>query len=241
MQLQRATAERDQQAAKSRQLQTQIDALTQEVTALRTQNSQQPDSAQVQEQARELTQENELLLLQLHQVQEELEHYFLQHRDLASRAEADAPLLAFLRQHWADHQPDELVLDLRRAVGGSNWHAIEKDGRWAGPAAVSSLQLPAMRSGLYSIQLDVVDAMAADILLGMELLLNGVAVPTEAVFDGFPALVLGNVAVRADDRPLWDLQLRFPRLMAPRERGEDDERMLAIRLSSVTLTWLEAL
>lgn len=42
---------------------------------------------QAQAKLEESKQENELLLLQLHQVQEELEHYFLQHKDVSKQAQ----------------------------------------------------------------------------------------------------------------------------------------------------------
>lgn len=42
---------------------------------------------QLQTQQKEATEENELLLLQLHQVQEELEHYFLQYQDIKQKSE----------------------------------------------------------------------------------------------------------------------------------------------------------
>lgn len=44
--------------------------------------------AQVQEQIQDAQQENELLLLQLHQVQEELEHFFLEHQKLIRETES---------------------------------------------------------------------------------------------------------------------------------------------------------
>lgn len=51
-----------------------------------------PD-AEAARRAREAQQENELLLVQLHQVQEELEHYFLEHKNASKQNEA-------LQQRW---------------------------------------------------------------------------------------------------------------------------------------------
>lgn len=53
----------------------------------------QQDQTQHQHQLKEQQKEGELLLLQLHQVQEELEHYFLQHQDAQQR-------LATAEQRW---------------------------------------------------------------------------------------------------------------------------------------------
>jgi chemotaxis protein histidine kinase CheA len=87
--------ERDQQANTAAERQAQIEQLTQardEQTKLAVEirnqlevQKQRFQEAADQKQERielEFRQENELLLLQLHQVQEELEHYFLQYQDL---------------------------------------------------------------------------------------------------------------------------------------------------------------
>jgi hypothetical protein len=89
-------AARDEQTKLAAERQTQVQALTQEKTALAGENAkliatrdeqQGQHARQLEDQAKLATelrgslkdarQENELLLLQLHQVQEELEHYFL--------------------------------------------------------------------------------------------------------------------------------------------------------------------
>ncbi len=59
-------ADRDEQSRLANELQTKLDTL----------------DRQVETQVKVAQQENELLLLQLHQVQEELEHYFLEHQKL---------------------------------------------------------------------------------------------------------------------------------------------------------------
>jgi hypothetical protein len=199
------------------------------------------DVEQLRAQVRELTEENELLLLQMHRLYGQLELPEQPQPELAAWVEQEAPQLAFLRRWWAEHQPEELVLDLREPVPGTNWHEAEADGRWAGPGATSSLRLPALRAGLYNVRIEVVDAMSHDILLGTTLTIDGAPLATETLFDGFPAVVLGNVELRGGDHATVELQLDFPRLMSPRERGEDDDRRLALRVRSVTFTRLEDL
>lgn len=51
----------------------------------------------------ELSQENELLLLQLHQVQEELEHYFLRHQQATQEKQAVEARLAKILARYPDH------------------------------------------------------------------------------------------------------------------------------------------
>jgi hypothetical protein len=190
-------------------------------------------------QLRELTEENELLLLQMHHLYGQLDHPDPPMAEVAAWFEQEAPLLAFLRHWWADHQPEEIRVDLRGPVPGNNWHDAEADGRWAGPGPVSVLRLPALRAGLYSIRFEVVDAVAPDILHGTGLTVDGTPLETELLFDGYPAFLLATAELLGGDRAVTEFRLRFPRLMSPRERGEDDDRRLAIRLRSVALTRLE--
>lgn len=63
----RLSKERDEQVTHASTLQQELECL----------------KAQIEGQVHEAQQENELLLLQLHQVQEELEHYFLEHQKFA--------------------------------------------------------------------------------------------------------------------------------------------------------------
>ena len=81
-QITQLTQARDEQAQLATDRQAQITQLTQardEQAQLATDRQTQLDK--LSQKSRETEQENELLLLQLHQVQEELEHYFLKHQD----------------------------------------------------------------------------------------------------------------------------------------------------------------
>lgn len=205
--------------------------------------AQKPATEHADAQAKRWQEENELLLLQLHQVQEELEHAMLDGRAaLAAVPAADPALLKLLRRSWLEHAPEEFSIDLCTDIAGDNWHDAEPDGRWAGPSPVSTLHLPPLGPGTYSVELFVVDAMHPDILAGAQLLLNGNAVTTEVLFDGsYPALILGGITVPSDTYEAWALQLRFPRTMSPIERGEEDYRQLALRVRWAKFTRLERL
>lgn len=80
--------ERDALQQRADVLGAQLDALRLEAQAQASRQADELAAASSKQDA--LQQENELLLLQLHQVQEELEHYFLQARDLQAKADADA-------------------------------------------------------------------------------------------------------------------------------------------------------
>jgi hypothetical protein len=188
----------------------------------------------------ELSQESELLLLQLHQVQEELEHYYLQVQELQGKGYAatgyrGAGFLSLM-------QPVEMTFDLRRDIDGENWWDAESDGRWAGPEPLSRLALPPLGAGRYEILLDVVDAVTPEVLSGMQVAMNGRPISVEVMKGGFPALVFGRFAVDEDSLDArCNLELRFPRILSPAELGTnpEDRRHLAIRLRSVRVSVLD--
>lgn len=79
-------AAHDAVAKENAALRTKLDAAIKSAAAAKP----DPEAAR---RASEAQQENELLLAQLHQVQEELEHYFLEHKNVGKQAEA-------LQQRW---------------------------------------------------------------------------------------------------------------------------------------------
>ena len=185
--------------------------------------------AEVSVDANELKQENELMLLQLHQVQEELEHYFLRCRQLEEQ-----------QNFWRIHPPEVLRVDMRQDVTGVNWYPAEVDGRWAGPTTYSTVQMPPLHAGEYMIELEVVDAMDADIVSNMQIEAFGQSLAVQ--FDGplsenlYP--VTGRtqtfIAEKTNSDP-WLLGMRFTHLVSPADSGADDRRNLAIRLRTLRL------
>jgi hypothetical protein len=194
--------------------------------------AEKANSEQV-EKFNELQQENELLLLQLHQVQEELEHYYLQNKELLAKAVGNARLAKFFH----DNQPAEVIIDLRGDLDGENWYHAEDDGRWAGPKTTSSIRIPALLPGQYAMEIDVVDAMSAEIVSEMDVFLNGVEISTEVHMQSdYPALVVGRFST--DEIPSethWCFEFRFANLISPMQRGERDERTLALRARTIAL------
>ena len=126
-----AFAARDALANDNADLQRQLDT----ERAQRQQAASERDQykAQIDRELTDTREENELLLLQLHQVQEELEHYFLQHRDAVNQCERLQlrldRVLARYPQHveWADCtalSADTLALPDAAGRGGEpGWQA----------------------------------------------------------------------------------------------------------------------
>ena len=217
----------EDQVARLKGAQDSVGASAAELTQLRSQNT-------------EMAKENELLLLQLHQVQEELENYFLKYQEIAGKGQHESEQLTFQSQFWHEHQPDEVVIDLRREIDGANWYYPENDGRWAGPGEVSSIKVPSLRSGKYKVQLDIVDAMEPEIVVGMDVTLNGTQVETgkDWLGYGYPAVINAWFSTEViPENPVWEFQFRFPKLISPAQIGSnsEDQRNLAIRLRTLKL------
>ena len=204
--------------------------------------------------------ENELLLRQLHQVQEELEREILKQREKENA-------LAKLKESGAEKvvdmppsaQPSNYTLiDLRSFIEGTNWYYGESDGRWAGPDLVSTLKLPRLEQGTYTIKLGVVSAMAPEIVDDLSIDLNGKTIPLRKLIRAdlkgrlaplkrlksqirgpqhpYPILVSGRVEIGANanqDNPV--LTLRFPKAISPMDRGEEDSRLLTIMFETIEL------
>lgn len=186
----------------------------------------------------ELLRDNELHLQQIQQMRDELEQYYLAGRRLRAAQERQARQAAAMRQFLHAHQPETVRLDLRGEVAGDGWHEAEVDGRWSGPQTESRLRLPALAAGVYHVQLDVVDAIAPDILAGASVSLGGRQLPLEPLEPGLPAQLTGVVEVPPSDDLEWEVLLRTPRVLAPRELGIEDDRPLGLRVRSLAFTRL---
>lgn len=182
-----------------------------------------------------LKQENELLLLQLHQVQEELERYFLQCQEL-QQARGDG----FLSEFWRAHQPEVVTVDLRRPISGEQWYAAEADGRWTGPAALATLDLPPLQPGKYLLELDVLEAMAPDMLAAAHIDFDGRQHPLTVEYIGgegiFPAICSTQVNINGGDgRAPVRMGIGLPRTSSPAANGSADNRELGVRVQQVRL------
>lgn len=187
-----------------------------------------------------LTEENKLMLLQLHQVQEELENYYLKYQALAEgKAPQDAISDSFISSFWKKYQPEEITIDLRTDFLGNNWYEPETNGAWAGPELKSTLKIPALSKGDYTLTLVIADAMDPDIISTMAVSLNGMPLLLTIGKLDYPAVVTATFDTNklpADS--IWEFELTFARNISPADCADDnqDGRYLAIKLQQLSLS-----
>jgi len=202
--------------------------------------------------------ENQLLLAQLHSVQDDLERYFVKCQDPQASVGG-----AGVGQSYGGvpAATSLIVIDMRESIDGKNWYDAEQDGRWAGAGVSSILRLPRLSPACYELQIEVVDAIAPDILNGMQLSVDGAPVAVEMKSLNsptgplsflkraqvthyrrvplFPVLVSGQIRIEPDaKRRRLEVEMRFPRSLSPASRGSADVRDLTIRVRQVRLTRL---
>ena len=229
------TQQRDALQAEKTNLHHQLEQLQAQLKQATTASAQ---ANQASLEVTELKQENELLLLQLHQVQEELEHYFLRHQELEKSQNSKA--VGFVTDFWRMHQPQELVISMQQNIAGSNWYPAESDGRWAGPATLSTLQMPPVQPGNYTLELDIVDAMNLDIVNSLVVEALGQTMPVEVFYPLYKGEypLICKVQLRVSDsatQQAWPLNLRFSQTVCPADNGFDDMRNLSVRLRTLKL------
>lgn len=202
--------------------------------------------------------ENQLLLAQLHSVQDELERYFVKCRDPMATAGESVSAQSYDDAHAARSLN---VIDMRESIDGKNWHDAEHDGRWGGPGVSSILRLPRLSPACYELEIEAVDAIAPDILNGMHVSVDGAPIAVEMKSLNsptgplsflkraylthyrrvhlFPVLISGQIRIEPDDkRRRLQLEMHFPRTLSPASRGGVDVRDLTIRVKQVRLTRL---
>jgi hypothetical protein len=191
--------------------------------------------------AAELEQENRFLLIQLQQAQEELDQYCTRTLAKIEPVQPAEPDTKFEVEFWRQHQPDIINVDMRSEVAGSNWYYPEADGRCAGPATTATLQFPAIQAGEYELEVQVMDAMSAEIVEGMEISAFGqrrpVTVEPFVDQDDYPLLCLTTITIPATGKSEpWTMELHFPFVLSPAAEGDsDDNRFLAVRIYSLKL------
>lgn len=181
---------------------------------------------------------NELLSLQLHQMQEELELFYGQNKKLSREIQQAVRGEQLIRRWWQINHPPDVIVDLRQDIEGGNWYGADADGRWFGPATYGTLLLPALRPGIYSIQLDIVGAAGPGMLEGLTLSLNGTGFEVGIDAQDFPCFVIGVAVGDASDGGSWTLGIRLPHTSSP--PGGGDTRLLGIRVRSAIFTLLES-
>ncbi|MEQ1740190.1 MAG: hypothetical protein ABL884_09800 [Methyloglobulus sp.] len=202
--------------------------------------------ASVSSKQSELTKENELLLLQLHQVQKELEHYFLKYQEVTQ----SKSYVTFLQDLAQPTEP--ILVDFCRPVDGDNWYDAEANGSWAGPEKISTIRIPSLSPGQYQLKLDVVDAKNPKILDEISLSYNGQAIFLQrqgnthnlffALFKKkvrYPVQLQAIFTVNATQASKPGvLAFQFAKLISSQIRGRGDNRFLAIQVCKLHIASL---
>ncbi|MGY0797606.1 hypothetical protein ACW7G0_00850 [Lysobacter sp. A286] len=110
---------------------------------------QQSELRKLQQEQQGLKQESELLLLQLHQVQEELEQYYLKNIDLDKSSVKDKKALVDMRQVLQEAQRNDkaLQIQLRQMQDELKRHHVMRPPRRAAPASTGSSPVPPQAPG----------------------------------------------------------------------------------------------
>jgi hypothetical protein len=201
------------------------------------QKAQEHEQVQNKSQLQEAQEEGELLLTQLHQVQEELEQYFIKYQQQRQQYQAVA-------EFWCQHTPAEVWVDMRRTPDGAGWYESEADGRWSGPTTDSTVGIPPMAAGDYLLELHIADAMAPELVAGLKLsavLADGETVPVELLHEFGPAeslypMVSAGVLSLPATHGGWQLRLALPEVISPDAHGGNDSRQLGLRLQGLRLS-----
>ena len=234
------TSELAAERAKLTQAKAALDKLQKDKQAAEAKASQELTQAKAA--LKDQTEEGELLLMQLHQVQEELERYFLKLQSYKAETQEQIKPLQLVSDLWQHHKVNDIWIDMRQPLLCNNWHNIEHDGRWAGPGTVSDITLPAMKPGKYHIDLHVVDAIQPDLLTQMALhvVTEHGEIPVSLLHNFpltgalFPMVTQGQFELPEHSQPI-DLRLTFTQTVSPSTLGIPDDRELAIRLQGIQL------
>jgi hypothetical protein len=109
------------------ELTNQVDQANQEQKEFEQQEFNTAAQAEIQQELEAAKQETELLLLQLHQVQEELEHYFLEHQKLCKECDQLKSENNQLKRKVKSGQQQKPESWLKRLVGSRNKPAVKLD------------------------------------------------------------------------------------------------------------------
>ena len=222
------TAAQLQEAAAKAQAQKNIEQLAAEKARLEEQHSHA---------LREAQEEAELLLTQLHQVQEELENYFLKYQEQKAK-------LQNATDFWQQQPQAEVWADMRYTPNGGGWYEAEADGRWSGPGNEAFIDLPLLTPGSYLLELHIADAMDPDLVASMQLTAqfeDGTHTLVDLVHEFgaapslYPMVSTGLLQLPACGGS-WKLHMVLPRVICPADQGGSDTRSLGLRLQGVRLS-----
>ncbi|HEB69124.1 MAG TPA: hypothetical protein ENI88_05825 [Desulfobulbus sp.] len=231
--------EQKQQLEKSRgaieEYRKRVEQLQRENRALA--EAQENSAVGLEEQAeaksRELEQENELLLLQLHQVQEELEHYFLLYQKSQRHQEEQAASV---------QQDGRMKLQMSELALRENWYEVaeldEEELRWSGPGARATIMLPIKRDMDQLLVVHYKQVVAQDQLKGIHIEVDGEQV-SHAIYDTLSQkyIVVKLTAMEKESTSDTELAIVLPHTVKPSDVVSEspDDRPLGIAVYSLSI------
>lgn len=191
------------------------------------------DSKQFQSKSKELEQENELLLLQLHQVQEELEHYFLLYQECQKKEE---------KQKARPQAKERLNLKMSELPPGTSWYPVEEvdEGtlRWSGPEPRATLMLPIKRDKKQLLVIQYKQVLAQEQIEGIRVEVDGEPAGHQVYDKIIPKCIAVELtAVTGELSSKTELALILPLMIKPSEiaPGSPDERSLGIAVYGISV------
>lgn len=126
---------------------------------------------------------------------------------------------------------EQLTLDLSRSIDGDNWYSAEPTGRWAGPGLESTLNIPALAAGTYTLEIEVENELFG--LESVEVRLNQQKIKFINTRYQIPLTLQAQVRIAKKKEVFWQLSFKFPKT----SEGEGaDQRKLAMFIKKITLT-----
>jgi hypothetical protein len=129
-------------------------------------------------------------------------------------------------------QLDYIKIDLSKLINGDNWYHAEPAGRWGGPELESTLNIPALIAGNYSLELDITHDFCG--LEAMTVMFNNN--PVHFSNTQYQAPVILQAEVKTEELLFWRLSFNYPKTCLPEGESGADQRRLGIYLRAVTLT-----
>jgi hypothetical protein len=181
----------------------------------------------------ELKTENELLLLQLHQVQEELERYFLLYQKSEARG-GSQPIQS---------KDGRYIVFMSEIIEGVNWYPSEndKDGtyRWTGPGVKTNIRMPVKHTKESLLIIEYRNTMTPDQLSKLRIEINGKIVSYKIHKEINPKYIEAQLSGSDSDvqEEKIEVSLILPHTVSPNSVNEKslDKRNLGLCVNSISV------
>lgn len=217
-----------------RELQVDKESLQQELDKTQLANEQSSTRlTDFERQGSELQAENELLILQLHQVQEELEHYFNLQREQQTDAQTSE----------STARDGRYSVNMDDDIQGTNWYPCEENEtgtfRWTGPGESASIRFPVQHIQDALLVVEYRNTLVPAQLDDLSIEVNGKKLPHKVFRDIKPGFIVASLPGDMDDaQQSIEICLVLPRTVSPNSIDEQsaDTRALGICINSIS--WL---